>query len=219
MSLLFFDLDNTLSDRTASMARWAPKYVVERYGEPDEALAQEIIRIDAEGLRPKPETAADLAQLLGLTPQEEASIIAVLRAGTLAELRPNPEVIPQLQRVRDAGWTPFIVTNGKQSQQEAKVEKIGIGPYVAGMVVSEGAGVAKPDPTIFQIAAQTAGMPLEDAWMVGDSAHADIAGANAAGIKSVWLAHGRDYPDGLPAPTHIAGSLTEAVDIILGAQT
>ncbi|GAA2182331.1 hypothetical protein GCM10009785_21050 [Brooklawnia cerclae] len=221
MPLLFVDLDNTISDRASSLRRWITTYLTERYGEADPGLAAEIVRADGDGLRDKGEAADDLAEVLGLTPAERDGIIAVLRAGTLAALQPTPGIVEALDRASAAGHTPFIVTNGKVSQQEGKVARLGLADHVAGMVVSEGVGVRKPDPEIFRIAAGQAGDTLEGAWMVGDSPDADIAGAAAAGLPSVWIARGRPYPAGLPRPTHVAEpadigiAFPQAVDLIL----
>lgn len=161
--------------------------------------------------------AADLAELLGLSTDEQATIIATLRAGTLDRLQPTPGIVEALDAARAAGWSPFIVTNGKTSQQQAKVAKLGLNEHVDGMVVSEEVGVEKPDPRIFQIAAHKGGYDLSTAWMIGDSAHADIDGAHRAGIKSVWLRRNRPYPVGIIRPTLIADSFAEAVGMVLAS--
>lgn len=216
MPLLFVDLDNTISDRAASVRAWAVEYLIARFGEADPGLVAEMERADGDGLRPKPEAAADLAELLGLSAAEQAEIIVVLRAGTLNQLQPTPGITAALDKARAGGYRPFIVTNGKTSQQLGKVAKLGLDPHVDGMVVSEEAGVTKPDPEIFRIAAHRAGDTLAGAWMIGDSAEADIEGAAAAGLDSVWLRRGRKYPGGLVRPTLIADSFAEAVDLVLG---
>lgn len=51
--------------------------------------------------------------------------------------------------------------------------------------------------------------------MVGDTAAADIAGAQAAGIRSIWLSRGREWPDDQEPPTAIAATSAQAVDIVL----
>ena len=68
---------------------------------------------------------------------------------------------------------------------------------------------------IFALAAEATGQSLADAWMVGDSAEADIVGAHAAGLRSAYLLRGRTWPQTLPAPTVLATSLTEAVEAAL----
>lgn len=218
MPFLFIDLDNTVADREGSVRRWAAAYVEQRLGRPDPALAEAVFVADGDGIRPKPEVADDLQRLLGLTDDEKAEVIKVLRAGVLEYLLPDPDVDAALTRATEAGWTPFVVTNGNVAQQNSKLDILGLRPLVAGMVVSEGVGVRKPDPRIFDLAAEAGGGTLDNAWMVGDTAGADIAGAQAAGIRSIWLRRGRDWPADQQRPTAIVDTFVEAVEIVLTSQ-
>lgn len=65
-----------------------------------------------------------------------------------------------------------------------------------------------------EVAADRAGCSLDGAWMIGDAAESDIAGA-AAGIDSVWLRRRRSYPAGFPRPTLVVDSFAEAVDLVI----
>lgn len=217
MPLLFVDLDNTVSDRAASFRRWARAYLIERFGDASDEQIEAMVTADGDGLTSKAEAAAEFAKVLNLDAAEQAEIIKVMRAGTLERLEPTPGHIEALDKARKAGFTPFIVTNGNAAQQEAKVARLGLAGHIAGMVVSEAVGVAKPDPDIFRIAARQAAMSLAGAWMVGDSAEADIVGGAAAGLETCWLRRGRSYPIELVRPTLVANSFIEAVDAILAA--
>lgn len=59
-----------------------------------------------------------------------------------------------------------------------------LGPPV---VDSARVGIAKPDPAIFRLALDVLGLPPERLIHVGDSAAADVAGAEAAGIRALHL--------------------------------
>ncbi len=109
------------------------------------------------------------------------------------------------------GWRPLVVTNGTVRQQERKLRHTGLAGHVAGWVISEGAGVRKPDPRVFRLAAEQAGLPLAGAWVVGDSAEADIGGARNAGLPSVWLHRDRAWPYTDFAPTLTAGTCPRAI--------
>ncbi len=80
-----------------------------------------------------------------------------------------------------------IVTNNQVDEQETKLSFLGIRPLVHFMVVSEGVGVAKPDPRIFRIALDRAGAEPAQTVMVGDSWFSDVVGARSAGIRPVWF--------------------------------
>lgn len=213
MPLLLLDLDNTLVDRAAAFRAWAASFLTQRGASPD--LVEEMVRADGDGLRPKPEVARSLTALLGLTGQEEDTIIATLRAGVVQHLSLVPDAEKALALARASGWRPFIVTNGVVAQQEAKINTLGLDELVDGWVVSEGVGLTKPDPRIFEIAAQRARGDLAGAWMVGDSAQADIAGAHAAGLRSIYLSRGREWDAGVEPPTAFAASLAAAVQTVI----
>ena len=54
------------------------------------------------------------------------------------------------------------------------------------MIVDSGAaGVSKPDPGIFRLAAEGLGLPLGGLVHVGDSEPADVGGARAAGVYAI----------------------------------
>lgn len=128
-----------------------------------------------------------------------------------------------LRAARTAGWTIAIVSNGGTGPQLEKIRRTGLGALVDAWVVSEEAGCAKPDPLIFEIAAQRCGVGLADAWaaeawVIGDHGPADIAGADLAGIRSVWLRHGRRWSERSYRPTLCAPGLPEAIALVLAEQ-
>jgi len=80
-----------------------------------------------------------------------------------------------------------VISNNVVEEQVDKLRALDMRALVDVLVISEEAGVAKPDPAIFRIALERAGSAPERAVMVGDSWAADIIGARAAGIRPVWL--------------------------------
>jgi putative hydrolase of the HAD superfamily len=212
--LLLIDLDNTLVDRAGAFERWAREFASTRGG--DAADAAWLVAADRDGLEPRERFAGMIAERFGLDAQDEAAILAELRGGLVRELVPDDAVAGALRRARAAGWTPFVVTNGTVAQQELKLRHTGLDREVAGWVVSEGAGLRKPDPAIFRLAAAQAGQSLDGAIVIGDSAHADIEGARGVGLPGVWLHRGRPWPLTAFEPDHVADSFPHAVDIVLG---
>jgi HAD superfamily hydrolase (TIGR01549 family) len=88
-----------------------------------------------------------------------------------------------------------IVSNNLFDEQLEKLTLCGLDRFVHALVVSERAGVSKPDPAIFTQALERLGCRAEETVMVGDSWTADVAGARAAGIRPIWF-----NPTGLPVP-------------------
>lgn len=97
----------------------------------------------------------------------------------------------------------------------AKIRASGLDRLVQGWVVSEAVGRKKPDPVIFRAAADAVGVPLEGAWVVGDSPHADIAGAHALGLRSVWVSGGRAWAAEGYRPTHVALDVAAAIQRVI----
>jgi putative hydrolase of the HAD superfamily len=137
----------------------------------------------------------------------------------VSNCRLDPLVACALRIAADAGWVPVIVTNGSSRQQEAKIRHTGLDGYVADWVISEEVGVSKPNPRIFAIAAERARMRLSGAWMVGDSPEADIGGASALGLPSVWLHRGRRWVEQRYTPTRTAAGPIEALAAVFDEQS
>ena len=98
--------------------------------------------------------------------------------------------VPGIRRIleRLRGRTVVgIVTNNQVAEQEEKLDHFGLRALIDFMVVSEGVGVAKPDPKIFRLALERAHAAPADAVMVGDSWTSDVAGARNVGIRPVWF--------------------------------
>jgi putative hydrolase of the HAD superfamily len=213
--LLLVDLDNTLIDRAGAFARWAGNFAtVHGRGAAD---AQWLIAEDRDGLEPRERLTALISARFGLSGDQSAELLTELRAGVVQNIVMDHAVTRSLRAARAAGWTPFVVTNGMVAQQESKLRHSGLDREVAGWVVSEGAGIRKPDPEIFRLAAASAGQSLDGAWMIGDSAEADMTGAQNAGLPGIWLHRGRPWPLTAFQPRHSAGSFAEAVDYVLAA--
>lgn len=215
--LLLLDLDNTLIDRAAAFRRWAEIFVAQRNGAPDDL--DWLIAADGDGFVARDELAMQVTDHFKLDATSTAPVIATLQRGVVEHMEADPEVLAAVDDAADQGWTPVIITNGMVTQQERKIRKTGIHEHVASWVISEGAGVSKPDPRIFEIASEQAGQDLDGAWMVGDSAEADIAGAHACGLSSVWLHRGRTWTHAHFAPTTTADSCAAAIEgIVAGDQ-
>jgi putative hydrolase of the HAD superfamily len=108
--------------------------------------------------------------------------VAALAAAT----RPFDDVLPVLNALAAAGVPLGVVTNGSSSAQRGKIALIGAQRFAVIAVTGEH-GVAKPDPAIFRIALEQLGLPADQVVHVGDNLSADVGGAQAAGIPTVWL--------------------------------
>jgi putative hydrolase of the HAD superfamily len=107
-----------------------------------------------------------------------------------------------------------IVSNNLRNEQQDKLRCCGLDRYIDALVVSEEAGVSKPDPRIFEMALQRLDCRPEEAVMLGDSWAADIVGAAAAGIRPVWFNRGGGVTPPIPAGVAVIGALAPAADVL-----
>jgi putative hydrolase of the HAD superfamily len=113
-----------------------------------------------------------------------------------------PEVPATLRELRRRGTRLVVVSNWDVSLHE-RLAETGLAPLVDGAIASAEAGRAKPDPAIFALGLALAGAAPGEAWHVGDSPEADVAGALAAGIRPVLVAR-----DGAPEVPGVAAIAT-----------
>lgn len=101
------------------------------------------------------------------------------------------------------------ITNGN-----ADVHHIGIGHYFDFVITAARAGAAKPKPAIFHAALDAAGVEASDAAHVGDDPKRDIRGAQAVGMRTVWVNAGADPWPGGPPPDEEIRSIDELQPIL-----
>lgn len=212
MPLLLLDLDNTLLDRARAFRTWGDLFLTS-IGAPAVDIDW-LLDLDADGLTDRWDVADALRDRYRLQ-IPSIDIVDALHDGVVANSRLDPMVACALGIAGDAGWVPVVVSNGVTRYQEAKIRKTGLDRYVADWVISEEAGVSKPNPRIFAIAAHRARMRLSGAWMVGDSPEADIGGASALGLHSVWLHRGRRWTQPQYAPTYTADGPIAALAAVM----
>lgn len=107
-----------------------------------------------------------------------------------------------------------MITNGPSDIQWPKIRLLDIEHLFPVIIVSEDVGVWKPDPAIFTIALERSGFAAHEAIYVGDSVVADVPGARAAGIRSVWMNRARrTWSDGDP-PDAVIHSLHDLLPLL-----
>jgi putative hydrolase of the HAD superfamily len=213
--LLLLSLDDTLLDRAGAFVAWARQFMG-RIGAPDYDL-EWLLSVDADGMASTWDVAEALRERYGLR-VSSLDMVEDIRNGIMDRLRLDPLVATALAIAEDSGWVPVVVTNGDTEVQETKLRRTGLDRYLADWVISQEAGVRKPNPRIFSIAAERARMRLSGAWMVGDSPEADIGGAAAAGVRSVWLHRGRTWLEERYKPTLTADGVIAALVEVMGAR-
>jgi len=90
------------------------------------------------------------------------------------------------------------------------LEREGVAHLFETILVSDAVGWRKPAPRIFEQALQAMGLAPGAALFVGDRADIDVAGAQAVGMRAVWINRdGEALPEGAPTPEHEIRDLGE----------
>lgn len=82
-----------------------------------------------------------------------------------------------------------IITNGHKPQAHKKLSQLGLTKHFHSIVTPEDCGARKPDPKIFLHTLALLGVAPENALMIGDNLEADIAPAQALGIRVFHINH------------------------------
>ncbi|WP_435176015.1 HAD family hydrolase [Halorussus sp. AFM4] len=99
-----------------------------------------------------------------------------------------------------------VVTNGPPGMQTEKLAAAGLADRFETVVFAGHDAATKPDPEPFEAALADLGAAADRAVHVGNSLSSDVAGAHAAGLRSVWVP-AEDGVDPDPEPHHALPSL------------
>jgi HAD superfamily hydrolase (TIGR01509 family) len=211
---VFFDAGNTLirMNYPVIAAELAAHGVTATAGDLESAEWRARVRLDdalGRAGRVSTETPATADRYLGLILDElgvrEASVAAALGAW---RARYNPPVglwnvaapgaEAALRRVREAGLGAAVISNSNGSVR-AILESLGLAGYLDFILDSSEVGVEKPDPRIFRLALERAGLGAPEAVYVGDLYSVDVLGARGVGLEAILLDPGghwgvRDCP-------------------------
>lgn len=104
--------------------------------------------------------------------------------------RAFPDSLELLRQLRSTGHRVGVLTNGSTVQQHDKLDRTGLAAELDAVCVSESIGVQKPDPRAFGALADALDVPPADCLFVGDDPNTDVAGARAAGMRSLLIDRG-----------------------------
>jgi len=185
-----FDLDGTLLDRRRSFDR----FVRDQWKRFSQALqtvdveqyVQTLVQLDRDGYGPRRELFAGMAARFGLPAALAETLLNDYRAGFPSACVLFPDAVRTLSSLRASGLKLGLITNGSVRMQSRKLECLALSPMFDTVIISDEAGVSKPDRRIFQIALEQLRADPSHAVFVGDHPDIDVAGARAAGMRAVW---------------------------------
>jgi FMN phosphatase YigB (HAD superfamily) len=209
VSLVIFDLDDTLIDRRALLHRWAVGWAEAHALDPAEV--RWLTAADGDGFVSRPAFFSAIRERYGLRESVDR-LIERYRERIPGLVERVPVVLTALEELRADGWRLAIATNGPARLQLEKIQCAGLEASVDAIAVSEEVGAAKPDARMFEAAAARCGQRLQDGgWVVGDCLTRDVAGGQGVGLHTIWLALGRSWDAAATRPDVVVEGVTDAI--------
>jgi putative hydrolase of the HAD superfamily len=121
------------------------------------------------------------------------------------------DALPAMHSLRRAGYRLGLISNFEEWLEEMLVE-LEVGELFDVRVISGVEGVEKPDPKIFEVALERAGVWATAAVHVGDSPVLDVEPAKSVGMHPILLDRWDRYPDATVARVRSLAELPALVD-------
>jgi putative hydrolase of the HAD superfamily len=199
---LVFDLDNTLLDRTKTFKKFTERFVDYYFANGLESERREIIdfiiNIDNDGYKNKNEMFRELVDELTWVHKPDVNELMDFYNTHYIECAEIMEAtIELLIYSKEKGYKTGLITNGKNHIQYGKIHKLGLSDYFDVIIVSEEAGVKKPDERIFKQALNQLEVEPQNSIFVGDHPINDILGASRVGFNTVWIKRNQPWDESI----------------------
>jgi HAD superfamily hydrolase (TIGR01509 family) len=162
---------------------------------------------------------AEMLPGMGLSVTEDDLAACVAAFESIPDpIGPRDDALAVLVALRDRGLGLGLVSNSwsTPAYRDEELRRAGLLELLEVRVYSSAMEVMKPHPAIFERALAELGVAAAQTVMVGDMLEMDVGGAQAVGMRGVWLdARGRGLPDGtLIWPEACIGRLGELVRLL-----
>lgn len=133
-------------------------------------------------------------------------------AGAYEELDPFPDTVSALERLAGTDIRLAVLSNGAPHSLESLAENAGIADHFSALISADEVETFKPDPAVYENAANRLDLSLSDCWLVSSNAW-DAAGAAEAGMGVAWVNRGNDPHERVGGdPDLVVDSLTGLAD-------
>lgn len=133
------------------------------------------------------------------------------------ELKAFPDTRPGLERLRDAGHTLAVFSNGTRAMIERVVGAADIADCFDDLISVDEVGTFKPSPRVYRHAAARVGREVGATWLVSANPF-DVVGAATTGLRTAWVDRGATAFDQLgPEPEITVAALDELAGALDGA--
>ncbi len=133
-----------------------------------------------------------MLERLGLrwNPNVIAAGVVAYRETSQAFLRPFPDTIPTLIKLRDLGYKLGVVSEGRAVKQWQKLIQLGVNHFFHSVVISEELGLEGLDAKLFEKSLSELGVKPDETVYVSSKLNKGILQANKVGLVSVRIRRG-----------------------------
>jgi len=176
----------------------------------------------AKGLElPTEERFAACLERLGVKRPELVTLLTEVHMGALLEQVRNLEHHVEVMQSLRTRAPLALCSNFSHSKTALDVlEAAGLRRHLDVIVVSDAVGIRKPRPEIFEQVLEELGTSPEATLHVGDNLSADVSGASAVGLRTVWITRRIPDPESRlrdhagPDPDHVIHDLSELLPVV-----
>lgn len=220
-SLLVFDVNETLSDMSGMVGRFAAAGApAQLAGTWFAALLRDGFALTVNGVNPD---FAELARTSLGTTLAAAGVDGVDAAvhqlmQDFTSLPVHEDVVEGISGLASAGFRLVTLSNGSTAVAQGLFERNDLTEHFERLLSVQDAAAWKPDRAAYEYALDECGVQAGEAMLV--AVHPwDIHGARAAGLRTAFVNRkGVSYPGYFDPPELEAGSLTELAEILRGAR-
>ncbi|WNV04188.1 HAD family hydrolase [Candidatus Methylospira mobilis] len=196
-AIVSFDIDDTLIDFSAMLsgalsavarqleARSGQRISVSRLQEARNGVASEIDFADAHFEVIRRESFRRVLAEIG-SDGDAGDLWQVWQTYRASNYPLYPDVIPALQWLQSSGMKIVAASNGNTDLRNSSIF-----PFFDALYYSEALGSRKPAIDFFHGVARGMGVRPAEILHIGDSFREDFQGADAAGMRAVWLNRSR----------------------------
>ena len=216
---ILFDLDNTLTNRRASVSQFARRFYMYFRAQHQMTRVDDLIPIihnaDDGGYRPLDERWRMLQRWIPWKSQPSTNELRDYWYTELGRCAIGVEGLHEvLSEFHSKHIKLGIITNGPESLQNLTIDTLNIRQYLDTAIVSESVGMRKPSAEIYQIALDEINLTADEVWFVGDNPATDILGAFQFGMTTVWIQGHHDWIDDTFQPDYTVGHIREILSLI-----
>lgn len=186
MQFAFFDLDETLHDKRATLQKVA-SYIYESFGIENYCSYIPFERIFIEQneiIQPKDEVFKNITSRIGL-PHDPQVLLNEFDRSFHHFCQKFDGVSESLELLQSKNFTIGCITNGRDFFQRNKIKGLGIEHFFSVIVTSGELKIKKPDHRIFQHALKEANATPSQSFYCGDSVKSDITPTKEMGFTTI----------------------------------